>query len=259
MASDLRRGFAVYPMVEEHEATGRVAAVYAQILASMPFVPSLFKSLATCPQYLVLAWDQASHALADPAFGRAAASLSESARQIGEAPPAGRVGDALGGFVDPLGRMLLIAVGLLEALEGRLEGRTADPNPAEAEPAEPTAGVPSQWDVDAWAAYGEIRRALDTPIINSIWRSLAGEGLLDEAWRTLAPQVATSRPHADMLQREAVDRARSLPWAVVATPEALDAAGAADARPAQASILDGYVKTLPRVLALVGGAASNGR
>jgi hypothetical protein len=59
MGSDLTNAFAIYPMVEEHEATGRVAGVYNQILESMPFVPSLFKSLATCPGYLVLAWDQA--------------------------------------------------------------------------------------------------------------------------------------------------------------------------------------------------------
>jgi len=47
---------ALYPMVEEATATGTVAAVYAQIVAVMPIVPSVFKSLALCPPYLVLAW-----------------------------------------------------------------------------------------------------------------------------------------------------------------------------------------------------------
>ncbi len=50
-----RDGFADYPMVDEDQATGRVAGVYAQLLDGMPFVPSLFESLALCPGYLVLA------------------------------------------------------------------------------------------------------------------------------------------------------------------------------------------------------------
>jgi hypothetical protein len=47
-----------YPMIEEDEATGRVAAVYADVLARAPLVPSLLKSLGVCPPYLVLAWEQ---------------------------------------------------------------------------------------------------------------------------------------------------------------------------------------------------------
>jgi hypothetical protein len=255
MASELSRGFAIYPMVEEHEATGRVAAVYGQILRSMPFVPSLFKSLATCPAYLVLAWDQASHALADPRFGEAAASLSAAARDLVEAPPDERVRRILARFVDPLGRMLLTSVGLLLALEGRLVGQAASPVPADPEPVEAKAGVPSQWEVDASATYGAIRRDLDTPIVNSIWRALAAEGVLEVAWSALGRQAPTSRPHADRLQDEAVERARSLPWAVVADPDALAAADVEDTIPAQAAILDAYVKTLPRVLALAGSSA----
>ncbi|MQA04527.1 MAG: hypothetical protein GEV07_18030 [Streptosporangiales bacterium] len=54
-----------YPMVEPGAATGKVAAVYAQIAEVMPIVPSLFKSLAACPPYLALAWDQAAPALRD--------------------------------------------------------------------------------------------------------------------------------------------------------------------------------------------------
>lgn len=254
MGSELSKAFAIYPMVEEDEATERVAAVYRQILQSMPFVPSLFKSLATCPAYLVLAWDQASHALADPRFSDAAASLSTAARDMGEAPADARVRLALGRFVDPLGRMLLTAAGLLLAIEGHLSGRPASPTPGEPGRVEPEGGVPSPWEVDAWATYGEIRRALDTPIVNSIWRALAGDGLLEAAWGALGPQAERSRGHADRLQGEAVERARSLPWPVVASPDALRAAGVEDAIPAQASILDAYLKTLPRVLALVGSS-----
>jgi len=79
-------GFAAYPMVEEAQAIGVVAGVYAALLDRMPFVPSLFKSLAVCPAYLVLAAEQAIPALADPAFGALAARLASSVRTAA-APP----------------------------------------------------------------------------------------------------------------------------------------------------------------------------
>ena len=257
MVSDLSKSFAIYPMVEEHEATGRVAAVYGQILASMPFVPSLFKSLATCPGYLVVAWDQASHALADPDFGNRAAELSAACRETSVAPEDEHVRQALGQFVRPLGRMLLLSAGLLEALEGRVSGVQSEARPAPPSEVRPEAQVPSQWDVDAWAIYGEIRQALATPMVNSIWRALAGKGLLQQAWASLGPQAATSRDAADRLQERAVSEARSYPWPVVAGPGALEAAGIADAAPAQAAILDAYVKTLPRLLALVASSETS--
>jgi hypothetical protein len=251
MGSDLTNAFAIYPMVEEHEATGRVAGVYNQILESMPFVPSLFKSLATCPGYLVLAWDQASHALADAAFVDRAAALSAMCREASVVPKDEQVREVLRRFVRPLGRMLLLSAGLLEALEGRVPGIQSRAQPASPSEVRPKTQVPSQWDIDASSIYGEIRQALVTPIVNSIWRALAGEGLLEHAWASLGPQVATSKDAAERLQDRAISDARSYRWPMVAGPAALEAAGVADAAPAQAAILDAYVKTLPRLLALV--------
>ncbi len=112
-----------YPMVEEDEATGRVAAVYAAALEQAPFVPSLLKSLAVCPPYAVLAWEQGAAVLASAdaaeTVERLAASVTDAA-----APPADpRDRRLLAGFVEPLGRMLLLSCGLLAALEGALPGR----------------------------------------------------------------------------------------------------------------------------------------
>lgn len=255
MGSDLRKSFATYPMVEEAEAMGRVAAVYSQILRSMPFVPSIFKSLAVCPAYLVLAWDQASHGLAEEEITEAAAGLSRAAADLADPPDDGEAREVLGEFVGPLGRMLLLSAGLLHAGQGDLDGAPASPEPPPAGPVEPQRHVASQWEVEAWATYGDIRALLETPMINSIWRVLAQKGLLDRAWSQLRPQVSASRPGADRLQQLALDRARSLPWPVVAGPSAFEAAGIADAVPAVSSILDAYVKTLPRVLALAGSSA----
>src|SRR5918992_2669481 len=103
MASDLRSSFAIYPMVEESEATGIVAGVYAEILDGMPFVPSIFKSLAVCPPYLALAWQQAAPVLGKPEYGAAAGRLVDSVRDAAR-PPERREGPGgLRPLVLPLG------------------------------------------------------------------------------------------------------------------------------------------------------------
>jgi hypothetical protein len=251
VGSDLTDGFAIYPMVEEAEATGVVAGVYAALLDGMPFVPSLFKSLAVSPGYLVLAYEQSAPVLDDDAFGSPAQALAASVRGAASRPGDEQVRQALAEFVGPLGRMLLLSAGLLLALDGELgvpPAPGAAPPPKPVQPAHP---APSQWEAPAPELYGEIRAALQTPLVNSIWRSLAGQGQLASAWSALRPQAAGTRPAADGLQRQALDAARRVPWRVAATPSALDQAGLRDARPGIASILDAYVKTLPRILTLV--------
>ncbi len=79
---------ALYPMVEEAKGTGTVAAVYAQIVAVMPIVPSVFKSLALCPPYLVLAWDQAAAAMRGKDYNPAAAGLAASVHAVTPRPGA---------------------------------------------------------------------------------------------------------------------------------------------------------------------------
>lgn len=213
---------ALYPMVEESEAVGTVAAVYAQIVEVMPIVPSVFKSLAVCPPYAARPPD-------DP-----------------------QVREALAGFVAPLSQMLLLCVGLTEALAGRLPGEPARGQvPAAAGPVQPRRHVPSAAQTGSEDLYGEIRAALRTPLINSIWRSLAGRGLLGTAWNQLGPQVEPTREPARALADRARRATRQLSWPVLADPVALRASGVAEAAPGIAAILGCYVTTLPRVLTLV--------
>lgn len=250
MSSPPTQRFAIYPMVEEGDATGRVAACYGAILESHPFVPSLFKSLAVCPGYLVLAWDQASRALPDDDFRAVADELIATASDGPWRLHDERSRKAMAEFVEPLGRMLVLSAGLLEGLDGGLAGGVASPEPPESSPREPDRPVPSQWEAGADETFGEIRRALGTPMINSIWRQLAGRGLLVGAWRELAPHVEASLAEADGLQQQAIQAARTFDWPVVAGPEALAGADLADAAAGVRSILDAYVKTLPRLLVL---------
>ncbi|TQN42867.1 hypothetical protein FHU33_2277 [Blastococcus colisei] len=258
MHGDLGRGFAGYPMVEEAEATGVVAGVYARLLDDMPFVPSLFKSMALCPGYLVLAYEQGAPVQAEPEFAALADGLAASVRDAAIPPPEQEVREALAQFVGPLSRMLLLAAGLRLALDGGLEAPPAPGQPPEPRPVEPRDPAPSPWDAPAPQLYGEIREALDTPLINSIWRALAGRGLLEPAWAALRSQAAATRPAADDLRQRALDAARRVPWQSAASPPALQAAGLGDAAPGMASVLDCYLTTLPRVLVLTASSSVTG-
>lgn len=60
-----------------------------------------------------------------------------------------------------------------------------------------------------------------------------------------------TRAHAGRLQRSAYERAATLPWHPVASPQALETAGIADATAGMSAILSAYLKTLPRVLTVV--------
>lgn len=125
MTKDLTHRLAIYPMVEEADAVGVVAAVYGRILSRMPLVPSLFKSFAVCPAYLVLAWRQADAVFDREDFGDRAERLRASVAREVTPPQDGEVRDTVGRFVEPLARMLLLSGGLHLALDGGLEARSA--------------------------------------------------------------------------------------------------------------------------------------
>lgn len=258
MGTDAGAGFVAYPMVGEDDATGVVAAVYAALLEEMPFVPSLFKSLALCPGYLVLAHEQSAPVLSNASFDSSAQQLVSSVREVTRPPDDADVRAGLAEFAGPLSRMLLLSAGLRLALDGELDLPSAPGDAPATRPVEPRNPAPSPSDAPAPQLYGEIRAALETPIVNSIWRSLAGRDLLEPAWAALGPQVAAGRPAADDLQARAPEAARGLPWRVAATPAALEQAGLGDARPGMTRVLDAYLTTLPRVLVLVASSTDAG-
>lgn len=246
------RAFGAYPMVEEARATGRVAAVYADLLeAGTPFVPSLVKSLALCPPYLVLAHDQLVGVLGTDELSTAAQDLATFVRRATTPPRDAAARDHLGGFAAPVSRMLLLSAGLLAALDAELDAPPASPRalrerePSGAPPAPATEQAPEP------ELYGDIRAALRTPVVNTVWRSLADAGHLEAAWGDLAPQVATTRPVAEVLQERTRVAARALPWRSSASPASLAAAGIGDAEPGMRTVLETYLGTLSRVLPLV--------
>lgn len=248
---------AEFPMVEEAAATGRVAAVYADAASRAPFVPSILKSLAVCPPYLVLAWNQVGPLLGEADLAQAAAALAGGVTDVAEPPADAGDRDLLGGFVGPLSTMSLVCAGLLAALDGELPGRPSATGDAPPPPDEPLEGsVPSTGDLgDDAELLGRIRAQLGTPIVNSIWRKAAAEGRLQRIWDQLGPQAAATRAAAERLQQRAEVAARDVPWPAVADRPALARAGIADAEAGVRAVLDAYAITLPRVLVL---AASSG-
>lgn len=245
---------AAYPMVEEQDAAGRVAAVYAQVLDRMPMVPSLFKSLATCPPYLVLAWRQARGVLDDGQASDAGGRLAALAEDVTPPPGDDRAREELARFVGPLGRMLVVTSGLRLALDGDVDAPPAD---AAIEPGgvvpSPERDVPPLAELSDPDVLGAIRSQLATPIVNSLWRHLAGMGLLDVAWAHLTDHAAGAVRAADELAGHSRSLASKLRWGTAASPDAMAIAGCADAASGMRAVLDAYLLTLPRVLALVAG------
>lgn len=252
---------AAYPMVDESEATGLVAVVYRDVLSRFPMVPSLYKSLAVCPVTLALAWEQSRPALDDGRLADAADRLVAAATGVVPRPPGEEVRATLGAFVSPIARMLVVVAGLSRSLDGRVDG------PPAAAPVAPDNGsptprpertVPPTSTAAAAERFGEIRRDLATPIINSIWRTAAREGVLDAAWTHLgaATRSAAFADRAGRVQEAALEEAAALQWSPVASPAAFSDAGAADALPGAVVIVDAYLVTLARVLPLVAGLAA---
>lgn len=241
-------------IVDEADATGTVAAVYGHIRLRLPMVPSLFKLLATCPPYLVLAWRQADPVLDTEAVAAASTALGGSVAAVTTPPMDEGIRQTVAPLVGPLGKMLLLSAGLLCALHGELDGAAAEPDPPDPVTAAGKRTVPpGQQDGDP--LFDRIQSSLRTPIVHSMWRALANRGQLDGAWAHFAPQVPAALAAGEGLRADALAAAKALRWPVVAGPASIAAAGVTDAVPAITSTLNIYVDTLPPVLALAASSA----
>lgn len=246
-----------YPMVDEGDASGLVAAVYEEVLEHFPMVPSLFKSLACNPTYLALAWDQTRHVLETEEFASGADALVEQAGDLVQGRVTTDLRELLTEFEDALSRMLLVAAGLQLALDGTITGHAATPRHGEpAGTPDPERDVPTTEQLDA-ALVGAIRHDLATPIVNSVWRAAAPRGLDLAAWQEIAAVTHEDwfASACSTLEDTARDNATALSWRTVASPDALREHGVHDAEQAMGALLRAYLTTLPRVLVLVASTA----
>jgi hypothetical protein len=198
------------PLIHEEEAGGLAASVFQDIRARMPFVPALFKALASDPEALLPAWLQARALYDDPAAARAAARLRLLAEPGLSLSPSAELRAAVAPFVEELPSMLLIAASLLLTLDGVL----APGEPPE--PALPPPGPvppPELPDRAEHALFAEICRTYGTRHLPSIYRMLAARGLLEDAWQAVGPFLASApgAALADELGRAADREAAAFP------------------------------------------------
>jgi hypothetical protein len=232
-------------LLHEDEAGGVVSSVYADVRRRMPFVPALFKALAAEPDTLVAAWLQARAILDDPRSAAAADAIRESARVGLDYRPSNRVREAVTPFVAELPFMLLIVTSLQLSLGGEPARR---PAPALDLPAEAPVPEPEFPDRAEHPLFPEICTAYGTQHLPSIFRTLAANDALEEAWAALGPFL-TSSAGADAVarvSREADIGARSLPEVSSFDVE--------DARP----VLDQFSRALPRNLIVARAGTDTG-
>lgn len=174
----------------EADAEGTVAAVFADIRRRMTFTPALFKALAPDPATLELAWLQARALLEEPGFGEATGRLR--ALSVREEPPGSRaeIVEAVAPFAAELPGMLLIVSSLGLALDRRLtRDRPVPPLGLAPGDRPPDATVPEEHREHP--LYAEVRAAYGTVHVPTLYRSLAAQGLLEEAWRTVSPALTS--------------------------------------------------------------------
>src|SRR6516164_6738146 len=223
------------PLVHEEDADGLVASVFLDIRTRMPFVPALFKALASDPESLLAAWVQARMVYDHPGAMEAADAIRRSARVTIDYRPTSKVRETLVPFAAELPLMLLFVSSLRLSLDHELPPRPApEPKlpPAERVP------EPEFSDRGDHPLFPEICRVYGTQHLPSIFRTLAAAGLLEEVWSAIGPVLA-SPAGAQAITRisaEADGQARAIP----------DVASfqVGRARP----ILDQFAQALPRNL-----------
>jgi len=223
------------PLVHEEDADGVVASVFVDIRARMPFVPALFKALASDPESLLAAWLQARMVYDHPGSPEAADAIRRSARVTIDYRPTSKVREALVPFAAELPFMLLIVSSLRLSLDHELPPR---PEPEPKLPRAARVPEPEFSDRGEHPLFPEICRVYGTQHLPSIFRTLATTGLLEEVWSATGPALA-GRAGAQAIARinaEADGRARAMPDVASFQVER--------ARP----ILDQFARALPRNL-----------
>lgn len=108
--------------------------------------------------------------------------------------------------------MLLVVSSLGLALDGRLP-RGEPPPPLRLEPGDrpPDATVPEEHREHP--IYADVRAVYGTTHVPTLYRSLAARGLLDEAWRTMAPALTSpvGRARVEQLARAGEEEALRFP------------------------------------------------
>jgi hypothetical protein len=223
------------PLRHEEDVEEVVASVFLDVRRRMPFVPALFKALAHDPDVLVAAWLQARALYDDARASAATRAIRRSARVELNYRPSRRVSETVAPFVAELPSMLLIVTSLRLTLDGEL---SLQPPPPLDLPEPAAVPQPEFSDRGEHPLFAEICAVYGTQHLPSIFRSLAAQDVLEEAWGAIGPVLA-SAAGATLVERvaeEAENQARAMPEVASFTIER--------AR----TVLDPFGRALPRNL-----------
>jgi hypothetical protein len=200
-----------YDLLHEEQAKGLVLSIFADVRARMPFVPAIFKALARDPGALEPAWLQARALYDDPRVAEATSRLAELARPGLSYRPSPPVREAAAPFAADLPSLLLVVTSLGLSLDGvhPLRERPAASLPAPA-PLPPTP-VPELREEHP--LYAEIRAVYGTEHVPSLYKALAADSVLEEAWAGIGRFFGTQdgRRLVAELEAAAEREARSFP------------------------------------------------
>ena len=174
-----------YDLLHEEQATGLVLSIFADVRARMPFVPAIFKALARDPEALEPAWLQARALYDDPRAAEAASRLAARARPELSYRPSAAVRKSAAPFAADLPSLLLVVTSLGLSLDGALPLRER-PSPSLPPPA-PLPPTPVPELREEHPLYAEIRTVYGTEHVPSLYKALAADGVLEEAWAGIGP------------------------------------------------------------------------
>lgn len=237
------------PMVAEWEASGRVAAVFADIRRAFPYVPLVYRALAIQPGGLAVVWSHVRQVLHDP-------GLVGAARHLEQADPTTTPllalplvhltqprQDALRAifshFAQTLPAQLLAVTSVGLALAGDATGGPVPPTVPPLTGPYPPPSVdlvePDEAAEPVRHRFRQVRALLGLPYIEAPWRVLASDPvLLETVWLGVTRHLARDAFHdherhlAETVRRLAAELTPSH----VASPEALAAVGCEEALPA---------------------------
>jgi hypothetical protein len=191
---------------EENEVGPELRRIYAELRGNfdLPFVPTLFKTLAVVPPYMKAMWRDlgpvatsrefhaASQALDDFVRAQAASGgwrLRDQERMLAEQKIATDDMQVLAGvvgiFVRTLPRLLLFARLMQIGFQGGQRGRVSAGKQAPALSRLITLHVPNEREAGlrVWLIYADIRRTLKTKSVMSLYRALSPfPNYLASAW-----------------------------------------------------------------------------
>lgn len=191
---------------EEHEVSPEIRRIYSDIRASfdIPYVPTLFKSLAGRPEYLRVMWHDLAHVACSKEFNSAAMALDEFVRS--EVIEEGwRLSDqervlasqkistadipvlagVVGVFTRALPRLVLFTRLMQRGYSGGQKGRVSGTKHSPALSRMVTVHVPSESDANlrTWLIYSDIKRTTGSKHVLSMFRVLTPfPGYLASVW-----------------------------------------------------------------------------